>query len=160
MDSTEQIQSHVVSVWREPKKRFFSVGGREGMLILTNKHLMFVHKTEAKIKWWHAVVQRQVLMFVRSKSTMIIHDGYNEESLKTDLENKKNVEIAFNEIKDISFEEKEWGSVLIIEYEKDGKTEKHQYSIVQDWVKYPIKEPTKFMKVDWSPFVEYIKERM
>ncbi|MDB9722022.1 peptidylprolyl isomerase [Nitrosopumilus sp.] len=35
-----------------------------------------------------------------------------------------------------------------------------QFFIVhQDWVKYPIKEPTKFMKVDWAPFVQYIKER-
>jgi len=51
MDSDEKIQAHVVSIWRESKK-FFSIGGREGMLILTNKHLMFVHKTEAKKKWW------------------------------------------------------------------------------------------------------------
>lgn len=160
MDNDERIQAHIVSVWREPKKKFFSIGGREGMLILTDKHLMFVHKTEAKMKWWQAVVQRQVLMFLRSKDTMIRHDGYDEASLKTDLGNEKNVEISFNEIKEISSEEKGWGSVLIVEYEKDGKSEKHQYSIVQDWVKYPVKEPTKFMKVDWSPFCQYIKERI
>ena len=29
----------------------------------------------------------------------------------------------------------------------------------QDWVKYPAKEPTKYLKVDWEPFVQYIKER-
>ena len=43
--------------------------------------------------------------------------------------------------------------------EKDGKKEKFQYSIAQDWVKYPAKEPTKYMKVDWKPFVQYIKDR-
>ena len=40
-----------------------------------------------------------------------------------------------------------WGSVLQLEYEKAGKEEKFQYSIAQDWVKYPAKEPTKYMKV-------------
>ena len=62
-------------------------------------------------------------------------------------------------LSDISFEEKTWGSVLELEYEKDGKKEKFQYSIAQDWVKYPAKEPTKYMKVDWAPFVQYIKDR-
>ena len=47
MEHDEKIQAHLVSVWRESKK-FFSVGGREGMLVLTNKHLTYVHKTESK----------------------------------------------------------------------------------------------------------------
>lgn len=158
MQPDEKIQTHLVSIWREPKK-IFSVGGREGMLILTDKHLMFVHKTEAKIKWWQAITQRQVVNFIKSKNTMIIHDGYDETNLLNDLENKKNVEISFDDITSISHEEKPWGSVLMLEYEKDGKKEKFQYSIAQDWVKYPAKEPTKYMRVDWEPFVQFIKDR-
>ena len=158
MEPDEKIQAHVVSVWREAKK-FFSIGGREGMFILTDKHLMFVHKTEAKKKWWHAIRQRQTLQFLKSKNTMIIHDGYDENSLKEDMENEKNIELRFDDILDISHEEKDWGSVLLIEYEKNGKHERHQYSIAQDWVKYPAKEPTKYMKVDWEPFVQYIKSK-
>ena len=49
MEPEEKIQAHLVSVWREGKK-FFSIGGKEGMLILTDKHLMFIHKTESKMK--------------------------------------------------------------------------------------------------------------
>ena len=158
MEPDEKIQAHVVSIWRESKK-FFSIGGREGMLILTDKHLMFVHKTEAKKKWWGAIRLRQTVQFLKSKDTMIIHDGYDEKNLKVDMENKKNVELRFDDILNISNEEKEWGSVLVIEYEKDGKLEKHQYAIAQDWVKYPAKEPTKYMKADWGPFVQYIKSR-
>jgi hypothetical protein len=36
---------------------------------------------------------------------------------------------------------------------------KLQFSIVQDWVKYPLSAPTKFLKVDWSGFVKYIKDK-
>ena len=158
MQPDEKIQAHVVSVWRESKK-FFSVGGREGMLVLTDKHLSFVHKTESKMSWWKAITQRQVITFLKSKNTMIRHDGYNEEDLVSDVENSKNVELEFKEIDKIEFKEETWGSVLFLEYEKNGKKENFQYSVAQDWVKYPAKEPTKYMKVDWAPFVQYIKDR-
>ena len=158
MESDEKIQAHLVSIWRESKK-FFACGGKEGMLVLTDKHLMFVHKTDAKMKWWKAITQRQVINFIRSKNTMIRHDGYDEEELLEDVEDKRNVELAFDDISSIKFEEKIWGSVLQLEYEKNEKEEKYQYAIAQDWVKYPAKEPTKYMKVDWEPFVQYIKDR-
>ena len=158
MQPDEKIQAHLVSVWREAKK-FFSIGGREGMLVLTDKHLMFIHKTEAKMSWWKAITQRQVINFVKSKNTMIRHDGYDEEELMNDIEDDRNVELSFDDILNISHEEKDWGSVLQLEYEKGGKQEKFQYSIAQSWVKYPAKEPTKYMKVNWEPFVQYIKDR-
>ncbi|HXW02638.1 MAG TPA: hypothetical protein VD651_00020 [Nitrosarchaeum sp.] len=158
MQSDEKIQAHLVSVWRE-SKNFFSIGGKEGMLVLTDKHLMFIHKTEAKMRWWQAIRQRQVISFLKSKNTMIRHDGYNESNLMEDIKNKKNIQMSFDDILNISYEEKEWGSILLLEYKKDGKQQKYQYSIAQDWVKYPVKEPTKYMKVDWEPFVQYIKDR-
>jgi len=158
MEHEEKIQAHVVSIWRESKK-FFSLGGKEGMLVLTDKHLMFVHKTESKMNWWKAITQRQVVNFIKSKNTMIRHDGYEEKDLLNDVEDKRNMEIGFDDISSINYEEKVWGSVLQLEYEKDGKQEKFQYAIAQDWVKYPAKEPTKYMKVDWKPFVQYIKDR-
>ena len=67
MEPDEKIQAHLVSVWRESKK-FFSIGGREGMLVLTDKHLTFVHKTESKINWWKNITQRQVLNLLKSKN--------------------------------------------------------------------------------------------
>jgi len=107
MDVDERIQVHIVSVWRESKK-LFSIHGKEGMLILTDKHLMFVHKTEVKMRWWNAATQRQVLTFLKSKDVMIQQDGYNEDQLRTDLENKKNMEIRFDDILNISHEDKTW----------------------------------------------------
>lgn len=158
MQSDEKIQAHLVSVWRE-SKNFFSIGGKEGMFVLTDKHLMFVHKTDAKMRWWQAIRQRQVISFLKSKNTMIRHDGYNESNLMEDIKNEKNIELSFDDILNMTYEEKEWGSILLLEYKKDGKQQKYQYSIAQDWVKYPVKEPTKYMKVDWEPFVQYIKDR-
>ena len=158
MESEEKIQAHVLSVWREGRE-FFGGKGKEGMLILTNKRLMFIKKTEAGMKWWGAVRTRQIVRLLRSKDVMFTEDGYNEESLRTDAENKKNQEIHFNDILNIGFEEKVWGSVLFLEILEGEKKRKYQFSIVQDWVKYPLSAPTKYMKVDWSGFVKYIKDK-
>ena len=122
MHPDENIKAHLVSVWRESKK-FFSIGGREGMLILTDKHLVFVHKTESKMNWWKAIIQRQVINFIKSKNTMIRHDGYNEKDLMNDMEDDRNIELGFDDISSISYTEKDWGSSLQLEYNKKGKEE-------------------------------------
>ena len=158
MDFEEKIQAHVLSVWREPRE-FFGGRGKEGMLILTNNRLVFVKKTEAGMKWWGAVRTRQIVRLLRSKDVMFTEDGYNEESLRIDVENKKNQEIRFNDILYVGFEEKVWGSILFLEILEGDKQRKYQFSIVQDWVKYPLSAPTKYMKVDWSSFVKYIKDK-
>lgn len=157
MDEGEQIRAHIVSVWRETDRRIV-VGGREGMLFLTDKHLMFVHKTESKLRWWQAVVQRQTLTLFKSKDPMIRHDGYGETDLARDLENKKNEEIQLSSILKATHEEKAWGSVLYLTYEYNGKTQKRRFSIVRDWVKYPAKDPARYMRIDWEPVVSFIKE--
>lgn len=157
-DVNEAIQAHLVSVWRESTK-FFSLGGKEGMLVLTDRRLYFIQKTKAKSAWWQAIRRRQALGFMKSKDVMITHDGYGEENLRADMENPKNEEINFDDITGIRWEEKGWGSALYLEYDGGGGSEKYQYSIAQDWVKYPIKDALKFMKVDWERFVAFIRER-
>lgn len=157
MDSDEHIQTHLVSVWGEEKKLFKR--GTEGMLFLTEKHLMFVTKTKAKMKWWQAATSRQLRTLLKSPNTMIHHDGYGDENLRQDLENKTNLEFSFDRILDVGFEEKPWGPILKLEINMGDKTKKYHFSVVGGWVKYPVKDPIKFMKVDWTHFVEYIKSR-
>ena len=154
----EKILAHIVSIWRESTK-FLTVGGREGMLVLTDRRLAFIHKTEAKMRWWGAVVARQGVLLHRKNDIMIRHDGYDEKEFEEDITNEKNVSLAFGEIQKIESREEVWGGALYLEYAKNGKREKYRFSVAQDWVKYPMKEPTKFMKVDWEPLVRFVKER-
>ena len=160
MDDDEKIHAHLVSVWRE-SKAFFSVGGKEGMLFLTDNHLFFVRRTERMKKWWKAAVTRQVVTLHQNDDVMIRHDGYGEEDLKIDLEEKSKYidQVTFNNILEIDVEEKQWGSLLKTKVIDGEKTKEYQYSIVRDWVQYPLKDPTSFLKVNWSPFVEFVKSR-
>ena len=66
---------------------------------------------------------------------------------------------SFNNILEIEAEEKQWGSVLKTKVIQDGKKKEYQYSIVRDWVQYPLKDPTSFLKVNWNPFIEFVKSR-
>lgn len=157
MDIDEQIQTHILSVWKEEKKLFKH--GSEGMLILTEKHLMFVSKTDAKMKWWEAATSRQLRTFAKSNNTMIHQDGYTETDLRTDLEKKGNLEISLDRILKIESVEKVWGTVLQLEINMGDKTKRYEFSVVIGWVKYPLKDPVKFARVDWTPFIEYIKSR-
>jgi len=45
MEFDEKIHTHLMSVWRESKS-FFGVGGKEGMLLLTDNHFIFLKRTE------------------------------------------------------------------------------------------------------------------
>ena len=65
VEAEEKIQAHVLSIWREGRG-FFSGKGREGMLILTNKNLCFIKKTEAPMKWWGAIRTRQKVRLLQS----------------------------------------------------------------------------------------------
>jgi len=158
MEMDEKIQAHVLSIWKE-SRGFFSGKGSEGMLILTDKNLYFIKKTEAGMRWWGAIRTRQIVRLLQLKDVMIIEDGYGVENLGVDMENKKNQKFSFNNILSIESKEKVWGSVLYLDVLEDGKEKKFQFSVVQDWVKYPLSAPTKFLKVDWSGFVKYIKEK-
>ncbi|MEW6044383.1 MAG: hypothetical protein AB1608_08980 [Thermoproteota archaeon] len=158
MEENEKIRAHLLSVWKEEKKLFSK--GRECMFFLTDKHLIFVTKTEANPKWWKAAVQRQILTLMKSNNTMLTHDGYDEKNLLVDLENEKNEEYSFEDVLDVESKEKPWGTVLILKIKTAQKEKTFQLSVVRDWVSYPIKDAVKFLKVDWDPIVAYIKQRI
>jgi hypothetical protein len=157
MESDEQIKSHLVSVWKIEKKLFSR--GKECMFILTDKRLAFVSKTEAKSRWWSAAVERQVVTLLKSDDSMLTHDGYGVKELVQDLENKKNEEYGFADVISMEPEEKNWGSVLKLKLKRDGKEKNYQLSVVKDWVTYPVKDPVKFLKINWNPIVEFINKQ-
>lgn len=157
MESDEPIKAHLVSVWREEKKLFSRA--KECMFILTDKRLAFVSKTEAKPRWWSATVERQVVTLSKSDNPMLTHDGYDEKELMVDLENKKNEQYGFDDVVSVESEEKNWGSILKIRLRKNNKEKKYQLAIVKDWVTYPVKDPVKFLKINWVPIVEFINKK-
>ena len=128
------------------------------MFFITDKHIIFVSNTEATLNWWKPAVQRQIMTLMKSDNPMLTHDGYDEKDLMADLENKKNEEYSLHDVLSAETEEKAWGSILKLKIRVGGKEKKYHLSVVKDWVSYPIKDPVKFMKIDWSPIVDYLRK--
>lgn len=159
MDSDEKIQAHLLSIWLGEKKLFSK--SRECMFFLTNKNVMFVSKTEMTTNWWKPAVQRQIMLLMKNpEDTMLIHDGYSEKNLTIDLENEKNMVFPVGDVIDASAQEKTWGSVLSLKIRDGEKERKFELSIAKDWVTYPVRDPVKFLKVNWTPIIEYIKSKV
>ena len=70
------------------------------MLFLTDNRLLFVRRTERMKKWWKAAVTRQVVTLQQNDNVMIRHDGYDEEDLEADLQEKSKYidQVTFNNI--------------------------------------------------------------
>jgi hypothetical protein len=159
MDSDEKIKTHLLSVWLEEKKLLGR--GKECMFFVTDKGLYFVSKTVAKPQWWKSTVQRQTLILLRDPdNTILNHDGYGEKNLSADLENEKNRRYRMSDVIQAETEEKPWGSILVLKLRDGEKEKKFHLSIVRDWVSYPAKAPMNFLRPNWTPIVEYIKDRM
>ena len=109
MEFDEKIHTHLMSVWRESKS-FFGVGGKEGMLLLTDNHLIFLKRTERMKKWWGAASKRQIVTLLQNKNTMTEKlDGYEEKDLEVDLEEVKKKyisKITFDNILEIEKKKK------------------------------------------------------
>ncbi|MGQ0606443.1 MAG: hypothetical protein ACT4OD_05785 [Candidatus Nitrosotenuis sp.] len=158
MNSDEKIKTHLLSVWLEEKKLF--VKSKECMFFVTDEGLYFVSKTEAKSQWWKSTVQRQILTLIKNPdNTILTHDGYNEKNLALDLENEKNSNYLMTDVIEVNTEEKAWGNILFLKLRDGEKERKFHLSIVKDWVTYPVKAPMGYLRVNWTPIVEYIKSR-
>ena len=143
MDMEEEIQAHILSVWKE-KRGFFSGKGSEGMLILTNKRLLLIKKTEAPMRWWGAIRTRQIVRLLQNKDVMFKEDGYDATNLEIDLENKKNQKISFNNILQLEVKEKVWGSVLFLDVMGMGRNRSISFLLFRTGENIPLAHQQNF----------------
>ena len=156
VDWDEQIKAHLLWVWKEGEG--FLRQGKEGMLVITDRRLAFITKTDMTFKMHDTHSLRQAKRFQAGENVFRPAEGYKFEHLERDLDKSSdNLEIMFSQIMDIESVEKDWGTMLKVNVNLGDKTKTHKFSIVKGWVKYPAKEPMGFQKVDWSQVINLIK---
>jgi hypothetical protein len=156
VDWDEQIKAHFFWVWGE-EEGFFK-RGKEGMLVITDRRIAFIMKTDMSYKMHETHSLRQAKRFEAGENVFRPAEGYKMEHLERDLDKSPdNLEIPFSQILDISSEEKEWGTLLKIKVNLGDKSKTRKFSIVKGWIKYPAKDPMGFQKVDWSPVINLVK---
>ena len=132
--------------------------GKEGMLVITDKRLVFITKTDMSFKMHDTHSLRQAKRFEAGEEVFRPAEGYKLEHLERDLDKSPdNVEIPFRQIMDITAEEKRWGTLLKVKVNLGDKSKIEKYSIVKGWVKYPAKDPIGFQKMNWTPLISLVK---
>jgi len=156
VDWDEQIKAHLFWVWGE-EEGFFK-RGKEGMLVVTDRRLAFIFKTDMTFRMHDTHTRRQAKRFETGEKVFRPAEGYKLEHLERDLDKSPdNLEVPFSQILDIAPEEMDWGTVLKVKVNLGEKSKVKKFSIVKGWVKYPAKEPMGFQKMDWSPIVNLVK---
>ena len=156
VDWDEKIKMHLFWVWGG-EEGFFK-RGKEGMLVVTDKRLAFISKTDMSYKMHQTHSIRQLKRFEAGEIIFRPAEGYRLEHLKKDLDKSPdNLQIPFSQILEVSSEEKDWGTLLKVKMNLGDKARIRRFSIVKGWIKYPAKDPLEFQRMDWSPLIDLIK---
>lgn len=156
VDWDEEIKAHLFWVWGEEEG--FMKRGREGMLVITDRRLAFIIKTDMTYRMHDTHSTRQFNRFKSGENVFRPAEGYKLEHLEKDLDKSPdNIEIPFSQILDITSEEKRWGTLLKVKVNLGDKSKVRKFSIVKGWVKYPAKDPLEFQHMDWSPLINLVK---
>ncbi|MGH9991631.1 MAG: hypothetical protein ACREAZ_03185 [Nitrososphaera sp.] len=156
VDWDEQIKAHLFWIWGEEEG--FLKRGKEGMLVVTDRRLAFISKTEMTYKMHDTHSIRQLNRFKNNENVFRPAEGYKLEHLEKDLDKSPdNLEIPFSQVLDLTSEEKRWGTLLKVKVNLGDKSKLYKFSIVKAWVKYPAKDPLGFQRMNWSPLINLVK---
>lgn len=135
--------------------------GKEGMLVITDRRIAFITKTNMTYRIHDVHSKRQLERFKENENVFRPLEGYNTKDLENDLnKSNENLEIPFSQILDITSEVKRWGTLLKVKVNLVDKSKIYKFSIVKGWVKYPAKDPIEFQHVDWNPIINLFKTSM
>lgn len=156
LEWNEQIKAHVMWIWGGEDR--FMKRKREGMLVVTDRKLVFITKTNMSYRVHDVHSQRQLLRFKDKKDIFLPLEGYGITELRNDIEKSdQNMVFPFSEITNMDSTEKRWGTELKIKADMNNKEKKYGFAIVKSWVKYPAKDPLQFHHVNWDPIITLFK---
>lgn len=152
----EQVKAHLFWIWYEGEG--FLKRGKEGMLVITDRRLAFIMKTEMTFRAHETHSIRQLNRFKEKENVFRPAEGYGVKELEKDLDKSAdNFDVPYRQVMDVEQEEKRWGTLLKVKVNLGDKSKVMKFSIVKGWVKYPAKDPLEFQKMDWAPLVSLVK---
>ena len=152
----EQIKAHLVWIWGEEEG--FLKRGKEGMLVITDRRIAFISKTNMTYRIHDVHAMKQLKRFKERENVFRPLEGYKVKDLEDDLNKSgENLEIPFRQILDITQQEKRWGTLLKVNANLIDKSKIYKFSIVKGWVKYPLKDPIEFQRMDWTDLIDLFK---
>lgn len=128
---------------------------KEGILVLTNKNLIFVPR------YLFITPKEKEKHFGEDKAMIAKITDYDEQYLDEDItENPKSWIIPLDSIKDVKSVTARKVDFLRITFTEKGKTKEYEFGITKTVTNYPYRQPLVFKNIDWSQWIELIKSEM
>jgi len=135
--------------------RGFFHKSKEGILVLTNKNLIFVPR------YIFITPKEKERYFGENKARIGKISDYDEDYLDEDLaENPKSWIIPFESIIDVKSETARKVDFLRITFKEKGMVKKYEFGITKTVTNYPYRQPLVFKNLDWSLWVDLIKSHI
>ena len=153
IESDEYIVASLPKVWQNEVGfvGFFSKS-REGILVLTNKKIVFAPQ------FFFATSKEREKYFGEDKVKVTQIKGYSETQLDEDItQNQKSLLIPLKSVVSIESVSLRKVNFLRIKFTIDNKTKTYDFGITKSVTNYPIRQPLLFYSVDWTDWINVIK---
>lgn len=156
LKETEYIVASLPQIWGIILGfRGFFHKSKEGILVLTNKNLIFVPR------YLFITPKEKEKHFGDNKARIAKITDYDEAYLEQDLtENPKSWIIPLGFIKDVKSVTARKVDFLRISFTEKGKTKEYEFGITKTVTNYPYRQPLVFKNLDWSLWIDLIKTEM
>jgi hypothetical protein len=135
--------------------RGFFHKSKEGILVLTNKNVIFVPRYI-----WITSKEKE-RYFANDKAAIGKMADYNESDLDEDLtENTKSWIIPLESIIDVRSVTTRKVDFLRVTFKEKGKENKYEFGITKTVTNYPYRQPLVFKNLDWSLWIGLIVSQM
>lgn len=153
IDNDEHIVASLPKVWANAVGFMgFFKKSKEGVLVLTNKKLIFVPK------WFPVTLREREKFFGGDEAKVAVLDRYSESDLDEDIEEHSNsLLIPLESIANVENVQLRKVNFLRVKYVIDGKAKTYDFGVAKSVTNYPIRQPLLFYNLDWGAWIRLIK---
>ena len=153
IDSDEHIVASLPKVWgNEVGFMGFFKKSKEGILVLTNKELIFVHK------WIPLTLKEREKFFGGDEAKVTVIDRYSESDLDEDISEKpQSLLLSLESISNVENVKLRKVNFLRVKCMIDGKAKTYDFGVAKSVTNYPIRQPLLFYNLDWGAWIRLIK---
>lgn len=156
LDEGEYIIASLPQIWGiATGLRGFFHKSKEGILVLTNKNLIFIPR------FLFITPKEKERFFGDDKARVGKIVDYDEDYLDQDLtENPKSWIIPLKSITSVKSETTRKVNFLKITFVKKGKEQNYEFAITKTVTNYPYRQPLVFKNLDWELWIDLIKSHI
>jgi hypothetical protein len=153
LETDEHIVASLPKIWKtEVGVMGFFSKSKEGILVLTNKKIIFVPK-------YVLITQKEREKYFGNDEAKVTRiDGYSESQLDEEIsEHPKSLMMPLESIVDVETAKLRKANFLRIRFKTDNKMKTYDFGITKSVANYPMRQPLLFYSLNWDAWIKLVK---